>query len=139
MKKLVKRCSICNCADGKVYKQHGLNPVSVNPDNFNDCDIKDIMIKEGCCFSCGFWRLKILNPLPNRIIIKGTHYVFEKDTDNYFKGSGGRAHYARLNNGTVLCSKNVWYQGEIPKQFRKDLPNNAVFITKEEYDREKGN
>jgi hypothetical protein len=31
----------------------------------------------------------------------------------------------------VIISHNVWCQGEVPKKFRKVLPDNAIFLEKE--------
>jgi hypothetical protein len=94
-----------------------------------------MMNNEQLCFSCAFWKNKIDNPTPNRQIINGEHWIFEPWSDKplLFAGHGGRAFYIMLNDGSVLRSNNVWYQGEIPQRFRDSLPDTAKFITRTAY------
>lgn len=42
--------------------------------------------------------------------------------------------YAQKTDGTVLVSNDVWYQGEVPEAFKHIIPDNAKFITKEQYE-----
>lgn len=94
-----------------------------------------MMNNEQLCFSCAFWKNKIDHPTPNRQIINGEHWVFEPWSDKplLFAGHGGRVFYIMLNDGGVLRSNNVWYQGEIPQHFRESLPDTAKFITRTAY------
>lgn len=114
-----KTCSICGA-----------------PMNINEFDTRAIitrkMKKEQLCFSCAFWKDKIDNPVPGREIINGCHYVFHEwvKTPIPFQGSGGYRYYILKNDGSVLRSNNVWFQGNIPERFKEQLPDTARMITK---------
>lgn len=93
------------------------------------------MKQENLCFCCAFWKDKIDNPLPDREIINGEHYVFHEWVlkKEYFLGFGGRPKYIIKEDGTVKKSNNVWYQGKVPLHFREQLPDTAKFITEQAY------
>lgn len=129
MKEKEKICSFC---EGKKE----------NPNNFREGLIKNIMIEENCCFSCAFWKSKIKQwkDDKNWVVIDGTSYhiqssvpegTFNKNMN--FLGHGGSKFFIKRNDNTVIYSNNVWCQGDIPEHFKNLIPNNAVFITKEEY------
>jgi len=68
-------------------------------------------------------------------IANGEHYVIEPDGDkNYqgFVGFSGAEFNIRFNDGTLVTSHNVWYQGKIPEAFRAKhfYRDNATIITK---------
>jgi len=102
-------------------------------DNYLDnCDYLPIMAKRHVCFHCAFWIHKIENPPPNRMIIGGCHYTvhpFMKRPNNVIKGFSGREFYIRKMNGQLIKSNNVWCQGNIPEQFRPQLPDDAHFLS----------
>lgn len=95
------------------------------------------MKDEQLCFTCAFWKDKIDNPLENRQIINGEHYVFNPWIENKqaFMGHGGKEFYIMLADNSVIRSNNVWLQGEIPEMFRLQLPDTAKFITKHAYNK----
>lgn len=95
------------------------------------------------CFSENFWNETLADK--SRVIIdQDVYYVGEETNDRLaFRGFGGRAFYIKMikdnaiySKGDVFKSTNLWSNGKIPSnRFNPDM-NNAVFITKEEYDEE---
>jgi hypothetical protein len=94
--------------------------------------IAEIMKARGVCFHCGFWIEKIESPDPHRAIIEGHHYsIGDEGASRYegMRGFGGRRYVIRkLATGEVIVTTNLWYQGEIPKRFRKDFADDAEFV-----------
>jgi hypothetical protein len=88
------------------------------------------LIDGNICFSCYFWQKYVeIKDLPKIARIDGTHYVIEPDNPNAaFKGFGGAEFKIKFHDGREVVTHNLWYQGEIPKHFRDELPDNAVFI-----------
>lgn len=80
------------------------------------------------CFHCAFWQGKADNPSPNQHIVNGKCYLFHP----HVKGRGETL-YAIRNDGTVACSSNVCFQGDIPEDFRPELPDTSKFITERAY------
>lgn len=103
----------------------------------NEFDLRNplpkLMRDRGLCFNCAFWTNKIESPDSNREIVNGEHYVFSKNTSQYFQGSGGRPFYAIHNDGSLIFSNSVWYQGVIPERFREKLPDTAKFVAKKTF------
>jgi hypothetical protein len=67
----------------------------------------------------------------HQVIIDGQHYLFH-ETDSFIKGFGGRRFKIQFFDGRNIETNNLWFQGEIPDQFRSMLPDNAVFLPVEE-------
>lgn len=107
--------------------------------NIGEFDIRAILTRkmkaEHLCFTCAFWKDKIDHPVPGREIINGCHYVFHEWLRQPvpFQGSGGHHYYILKTDGSVKRSNNVWFQGEIPERFKRQLPNTARLITKRAY------
>ena len=80
------------------------------------------------CFDCSFWLKKITMPEEDekRVIIAGQHYMIGLDSSRP-KGFGGRRFAIHFNDGRTVETCNLWFLGEIPKQFRAWLPDNARF------------
>lgn len=121
-------CSICEA----TYEIESFNP---------NAPLVKTMVEKHICFQCAFWLDKIENPAPNREVIKGEHYTFNpyQDHQAIFQGHGGRVFYGVRNDGTLIISNNVWFQGEIPKRFREQLPDTAQLISKKTYTKLKNN
>lgn len=62
-------------------------------------------------------------------VIDGTKY-YVGDEDTPFRGYDGHLFTIRFFDGTIVTTKNLRYNGEIPKSRLKDFPNNACFIPK---------
>jgi hypothetical protein len=87
---------------------------------------KDELIAHKLCFNCNFWRQYVGNP--KSIVIDGEHFVDGGKTTLEPRGHGGRQFKIKMKDGTVIETNNLWYQGKIPPIYRKDIPDNAVFI-----------
>ncbi len=62
-----------------------------------------------------------------RVIVAGQHYMIGLDSSRP-KGFGGRKFAIHFNDGRKVETCNLWFQGEIPEQFRAWFPDNAEFI-----------
>lgn len=84
------------------------------------------------CFGKLFWQ-KIIAEKDKHIIIDGKCYCDEgmvKNPSPYaFLGHSGRCFWIKFKNGKTLTTNNLWYQGEIPDEFRKELPDTAEFFS----------
>jgi hypothetical protein len=83
------------------------------------------------CFDCSFWLDKAEYSdymASHQVIIKGEHFMLG-ETDSFIRGFGGRKFKIQFFDGRIIETNNLWYQGEIPEQFRSMLPDNAVFLT----------
>ena len=83
------------------------------------------------CFTCDFWQRKLDNiDKANVARIKGQHYTICKEIDapDDWKGHGGREFRIRFSDGREVITTNLMHQGEIPENWKDDLPDNAVFI-----------
>jgi hypothetical protein len=85
---------------------------------------------EGVCFDCYFWGEKVpfVNN-PSSVRVEGTHYwIGEETADQMFRGFAGRKFHVLFNDGREVITTNLWCQGDIPERWRKELPDNAVFV-----------
>lgn len=87
------------------------------------------------CFTCNFWNERVeydKNPEPFMIpfVCNGEHYIADVNPDHesdYFKGFGGsKIKVTFTETGETRIFDNVWYQGEIPDNFRNILKDNAT-------------
>lgn len=93
---------------------------------------RDIMKEHHICFNCAFWQDRIDTPPYSHEVIGGKYYIVNPSVRrpiNRIKGGRGMEYYIRRNDGTLIKTNNLWFQGEIPKQFRDRLPDTARFIT----------
>lgn len=103
--------------------------------------VQKVMTDRCICFTCYHWlqqhELDVNGEnghARNYAIIDRTHYVLCPHTDmNWPKGHGGHKFYIQFNDGRVEMCDNMWCQGDIPKEFDEMMPDNAKFITEEEY------
>lgn len=114
-----------------------------DPNEYIKGPIRSIMEKENCCFSCAFWKekLNIFKDDEKWCIVDGISYHikdFIKKLPNGSRigiGSGGKTFYIKKKDGILFKSNNVWCQGYIPNHFKELIPDNAEFISKEEYEK----
>jgi hypothetical protein len=86
---------------------------------------------ENSCFTCSFWLKKINLPEEDearRVIVDGQHYRLGSVHSGPFRGFGGREFTVLFHDGRVVETSCLWHQGEIPEEFRKWLPDNAIFV-----------
>lgn len=86
------------------------------------------------CFNEKFWQ-EIVKEKDEHVIIKGKCYYFDKSepivdvNKKAFVGFGGRRFEIKmLDTGKTTTTNNLWYNGEVPEEFRDRLPDNAEFI-----------
>ncbi len=92
---------------------------------------------EDMCYTCGMWTDMVEEkPLyKNRIVINNTLYEIHKDEPvSRWAGYAGRRFNILFNNGNTKVTHNLFYIGEIPKNFRDRFPNEATFISDKEYE-----
>lgn len=78
------------------------------------------------CFGVNFWN-ECLDD--KAIIIDGVCYHDGgKKPIGYsgFLGFGGAVHKIRMNDGTIIETNNLWYNGKVPED--RNIKDNAVFI-----------
>ncbi len=81
------------------------------------------------CFSVDFWNDTLDD---TAIIIDGECYHDSgKKPDGYsgFLGHGGRHFKIQMNDGRIIETNNLWYNGEVPKE--RCIEDNACFIKPE--------
>jgi len=95
-------------------------------------EVENRMLQNEACFECNFWLEKInakwdKYQIPFRY--KHEHYIADINPahkNSSFKGFGGKKVQVTFDNKEIKTFDNVWYQGEIPERFWKDLPDNVT-------------
>lgn len=87
------------------------------------------------CFGEKLWRIREQEYLNGEafIISNGWLYTdegYKTNTNPSYLGHSGRIFNIRMNDGTEICTNNLWCGGEIPEKHREILCDNAVFIIK---------
>lgn len=86
------------------------------------------------CFHKHFWK-EIIAEKECHIVIDGKCYCdggnVESPSPYTFLGFAGRKFWIRFFDGKKLTTNNLWYQGEIPDEFRDQLPDTAEFYVPE--------
>lgn len=106
--------------------------------------IREEMDKNEFCFSCQCWHDTLqydMEVIDNKawwmaLSINGHHYralaknKFVKASEvGFFLGFGGRKHIIRnKKTGEIVWTNNLWHQGQIPKNWKRDFPYNADFV-----------
>lgn len=100
--------------------------------------------KNGLCFYCDFWvekrtRYNAEGRRGPMLVINGdgrSDGGSQPDNQNKaFMGFGGsRFHLYNLVTGELWTTNNLWSYGEVPDNFRAGMPDNAVYLTKEQYE-----
>lgn len=84
------------------------------------------------CFHKYFWK-EVIAEKDNYIIVNGKCYYDGGNVDNpnqhMFLGFSGRRFWIHFFDRRTITTNNLWYQGEIPDEFRSELPNTAEFYT----------
>jgi hypothetical protein len=80
------------------------------------------------CISCGFWMdfVEQVND-PNSVRVNGHHYWIGDEQDKGMRGYNGKLFVLKFKDGRIVRTTNLWNQGQIPKQFKSRLPDNATF------------
>lgn len=126
------KCPICGMED--------------DPEDYIESPIKEIMKEKGCCFRCAFW-FDIANGDPDLedpsqpVVVNHTHWSYRINHPIQFMESHGWSmmpiptmHYILFFNGDVVTTNCLWHQGDIPEYFQEMIPDNAKFLTREQFD-----
>jgi hypothetical protein len=73
----------------------------------------------GLCGTCAFWtaRQRTL-ATPRSLVAKGCMYsIGNEDCKSSFRGFGGQAWLVRFNDGRLVYTSNLWYNGQVPALF----------------------
>lgn len=88
------------------------------------------------CFSKHYW-LERVNRQDVKTQVVVNHNVYQIEDENSsssFRGFYGAPFYIEFFDGRKVRTTNLWANGEIPDEFKDQLPDNAKFITKDEYE-----
>ena len=102
------------------------------------CDVCGKVIEKSCyaggnycsseCFTAGYWLKRVNNK--NCVIINGTcYFIGDEDSTDVFRGFDGKQFIIETNMNETIHTSNLWYNGKVPKAFRKLLPDNAEFVS----------
>lgn len=127
-----RTCPICGSMD--------------DSEEYIDSDYRTLMEEKGLCFHCSFWtNRKALDRVNDQdmipVIVNGVHWTYPVEEVHYTKSLGWSwkpspvYHYILFEDGRTALTNQLWCQGKIPVSFRGDFPNNAIFITLDEYTR----
>jgi len=123
----MKTCTIC----GRRYTEH-----------FLACPELAVMKREHVCFTCAFWKVWVRCNTgdPSWLRIGGVSYYVtstlqpgERAEYHPGKGFGGQEFFIETDGDRLIRTDNLWCQGNMPEWIREDYPDNARFITHEEY------
>jgi len=65
------------------------------------------------------------------VVIDGEVYHISRErpnTSGWNKGHGGREFRIKFNDGRIIVTHNLWYNGVVPKRFKRLLKNTAEFV-----------
>lgn len=117
---VITNCKICevNCEkDIRLYPHNSL-------------------ITSGHCFDCAYW-LDVLENNKENVSVRlnnGIHYSFPKDnpvsntTNKRFLGHYGITYKIKFNDGSVVITNNLSFNGEIPERWKSKHPPNAKWM-----------
>lgn len=89
------------------------------------------------CFHKAYWLERVKNvKSPTQLVIRGDMYQIAREDDaSDFRGFGGFPHYIKFFDGRVVKTTNLWANGKVPEEYRDKLPDNAEFISQDEYEK----
>ena len=90
------------------------------------------MVDRQLCFTCNHWQNQLEADKERGdykwAVIDGGHYVIApEDEKTRFRGFGGQKFIIIFEDGTVVRTTNLWFQGHIPEEWKSQFPDNAVF------------
>lgn len=87
----------------------------------------DVNVKRFFHSSEDYWEEQLAAEPERRVVIGGVHYRLGKNgnTRHQFNGFGGRRFDIEFFDGRIVTTYDLWYQGQIPPKFRKQLSDNA--------------
>lgn len=92
-------------------------------------EVSKVMVENKWCYECFFWNSQLEADKHRKFaVIDGGHYVIAEDAPKGFRGFGGAEFKIRFFNGEQITTHNLWFQGEIPEEFKDKMPDNAEFV-----------
>lgn len=76
-----------------------------------------------------FWEEQ-LKDRNDAVVIDNKHYRIGREDAKGSRGHGGSKFVIEFNDGTIITTTNLWYQGVIPPRLRDKFPNTARFQTR---------
>ena len=105
-------------------------------------EVGKILREKNICFTCNHWEEQDKMTGRKKIIINGSKFADGGNKESRLGGwsglgFGGHRFYIKfLESGEVFTTNNLWAQGKISKAFRERMPDNAIYLTKEQYESE---
>jgi hypothetical protein len=91
-------------------------------------DGKDLLLAEEC-FDCNYWMKRVRGEYGRtQTIVEGVMYQIGREDAVGMRGFDGQNWNIKFNDGRIIHTTNLWYNGRIPKKFKDRLPDNAIFI-----------
>lgn len=95
------------------------------------------MWQERVCFDCAYWNNWLHYPEPNTIIVSGNLYHLDKPLEKPSKIRLSQLKHCKymlvVNTHDVYVCTGLTLRGRIPNAWKNILPNQYVFITRDEY------
>lgn len=80
------------------------------------------------CFHKNFWNEYVeIKDDPKIVRVDGKQYYIGRENQT-LRGFGGNKFHIKFYDGREIISDNLWYNGEVPEDYKELLPDNAVFI-----------
>lgn len=88
------------------------------------------------CFTKHYWLERVnRKDVKTQVVVNHNVYqIADENSSSSFRGFDGRPFYIEFFDGRKVRTTNLWSNGEIPDEFKDKLPDNAKFITKDEYE-----
>lgn len=89
----------------------------------------DTILCSNRCFLKNYWN-EIIKEKERHVIIKGVcYFIGGLLSPNYtgFAGFGGRVFYIKYFDGRIVRTNNLWFNGDIPQEYREVLKDEAKF------------
>jgi hypothetical protein len=93
-----------------------------------NCNEMKVMAREGVCFTCAFWRVRVSEP--QATVIEGRIYSVgdPKRPPGPHNGMAGRRFDIEYFDGRRVTTHDLWAGGEIPERLRSQIPDTARFL-----------
>jgi hypothetical protein len=90
------------------------------------------------CYTKHYWLEKIQNKNSLRQVIVNNvmYYIGDENSNSTFRGFDGALWLIKFNDGRKIRTTNLWHNGEIPEDYRSELPNNASFVKATDFPKE---
>lgn len=75
-----------------------------------------------------FWEEKIANKNNQNQVVYNHNVYYIGDGKGLSKGFDGDTFEITFNDGRIVITDDLWYNGELPKEFWDKLPDNAKSI-----------